>query len=220
MNGWERSTARASPKVMPPVAVGLPMGSMAARDTLVGINYFAGWWEELPNKWHGHGWTAQEPDWRPQHPERVPLLGNVPLEPAVGAGGDAGIPVASVAGDGAAAAEFHRIARRIIDDIAPPVNMAGCSARMLSLVSAAFDERDARAAEAAQANTNDPQPNLARGFDRLIRPFVDSLQAGAIVNKHGPADGCGDRASEQETQAHCGRVPLTFGTAISLTHRS
>jgi hypothetical protein len=46
-----------------------------ARETLVGINYFAGWWKELPNKWHGHGWTAQEPDWRPQHPERVPLLG-------------------------------------------------------------------------------------------------------------------------------------------------
>ena len=46
-----------------------------ARDTLVGVNYFAGWWEELPNKWHGHGWTAQEPDWRKQFPERVPLLG-------------------------------------------------------------------------------------------------------------------------------------------------
>ncbi len=47
----------------------------SARDTLVGINYFAGWWEELPNKWHGHGWTAQEADWRPEHPERVPVLG-------------------------------------------------------------------------------------------------------------------------------------------------
>ena len=44
-------------------------------DTLVGVNYFAGWWETLPNKWHGKGWNASEPDWRPQFPGRVPLLG-------------------------------------------------------------------------------------------------------------------------------------------------
>lgn len=43
--------------------------------TLVGVNYFAGWWEELPNKWHGQGWGINDPDWRPKHPERVPLLG-------------------------------------------------------------------------------------------------------------------------------------------------
>ena len=43
--------------------------------TLVGINYFAGWWKELPNKWHGQGWNANDPDWRPKYPERVPLLG-------------------------------------------------------------------------------------------------------------------------------------------------
>ncbi len=47
----------------------------AADDTLVGINYFAGWWREMPNKWHGQGWDVSAPDWRPQHPERVPLLG-------------------------------------------------------------------------------------------------------------------------------------------------
>jgi hypothetical protein len=44
-------------------------------DTLVGINYFAGWWKESPNKWHGQGWSVNDPDWRPKHPERVPLLG-------------------------------------------------------------------------------------------------------------------------------------------------
>lgn len=43
--------------------------------TLVGVNYFAGWWKELPNKWHGQGWNAKEPDWRPSNPSRVPLLG-------------------------------------------------------------------------------------------------------------------------------------------------
>lgn len=52
----------------------------AAERPLVGVNYFAGWWQELPNKWHGHGWTAQEPDWRPQHPERVPVTGEYNMQ--------------------------------------------------------------------------------------------------------------------------------------------
>ncbi len=42
---------------------------------LVGVNYFAGWWESLPNKWHGKGWSADEADWRPVYADRVPLLG-------------------------------------------------------------------------------------------------------------------------------------------------
>ena len=44
-------------------------------DILVGVNYFAGWWRELPNKWHGQGWKIGQPDWRPEFPERVPTLG-------------------------------------------------------------------------------------------------------------------------------------------------
>jgi ATP-binding protein involved in chromosome partitioning len=72
----------------------------------------------------------------------APLLGQVPLEPAVGAGGDSGTPVA-IDGDGPAAQVFRDIARRIIDDIAPPaspdgLDMAGCSARMLGAVEAAL----------------------------------------------------------------------------------
>ena len=42
----------------------------ACEQPLVGVNYFAGWWKELPNKWHGQGWNADQPDWRP---ERVHL---------------------------------------------------------------------------------------------------------------------------------------------------
>jgi ATP-binding protein involved in chromosome partitioning len=68
----------------------------------------------------------------------APLLGRIPLEPAVAAGGDAGAPV-SLEGIGPAADEFRRIARLIIDEVAPPTNMAGCSARMLSMVTAALD---------------------------------------------------------------------------------
>ncbi len=57
--------------------------SDASDRVLVGVNYFAGWWEALPNKWHGHGWTAQEPDWRPQFAERVPLLGEYNVQPTM-----------------------------------------------------------------------------------------------------------------------------------------
>ncbi len=83
----------------------------------------------------------------------APLLGSIPLEAAVARGGDAGRPVAlsnpsgpSSGGDhgcdaerSLAAAEFRRIAQLIATEVAPPVNMAGCSARMLAAVSAAFD---------------------------------------------------------------------------------
>jgi ATP-binding protein involved in chromosome partitioning len=74
----------------------------------------------------------------------APLLGQVPLEPAVAAGGDSGVPV-SLDGVGAAADVFRSIAERIATDIAPAVNMAGCSARMLDMVSAALDAADAPA---------------------------------------------------------------------------
>jgi ATP-binding protein involved in chromosome partitioning len=68
----------------------------------------------------------------------VPLLGQIPLEASVAAGGDAGVPV-SLDGVGAAADQFRAIARQIVDEVAPPTNMAGCSARMLSMVAAALD---------------------------------------------------------------------------------
>lgn len=74
----------------------------------------------------------------------APLVGRVPLEPAVAGGNDDGVPV-STAGDGAAAVEFRAIAERIATEILPPntgadVDMAGCSARLLDAVNAAFDD--------------------------------------------------------------------------------
>ena len=73
----------------------------------------------------------------------APLLGQVPLEPSVAAGNDAGAPVA-LHGKGPAADAFRAIARDIVDHIAPPkraaaVDMTGCSARLLDAVTAAFD---------------------------------------------------------------------------------
>ena len=73
----------------------------------------------------------------------MPLLGEVPLEPAVSAGGDDGTPVAL--GDGPAAEAFRAIADHIVDEAVPLAAMAGCSARMLDAAVAALDARDAEA---------------------------------------------------------------------------
>ena len=63
----------------------------------------------------------------------APLLGAIPIEPAVSAGGDAGMPVA-LSGTGPAAEMFRSIARTIASELAPvrteDIDMAGCSARL------------------------------------------------------------------------------------------
>jgi ATP-binding protein involved in chromosome partitioning len=66
----------------------------------------------------------------------APLLGSVPIEPAVATGSDAGMP--AVLGHGAAADAFRSIVRRIVDDAVPPMSMVGCTARMLEHVEAAL----------------------------------------------------------------------------------
>ena len=73
------------------------------------------------------------------HELGVPLLGAVPLEPAVGLGGDTGEPAALAgAGAGGAAAVFANIAERLVTDVAPPVEMSGCTARILHNVEVAL----------------------------------------------------------------------------------
>ena len=70
----------------------------------------------------------------------VPLLGQIPLEAAVSLGGDEGEPV--VLGEGPAADAFRAIADLILTEAIPPVEMAGCSARMLDAAVAALDALD------------------------------------------------------------------------------
>ncbi len=70
----------------------------------------------------------------------VPLLGQVPIEASVAAGGDTGEPV--VLGSGPAAEAFRAIADRILTEAIPPVEMASCSARMLDAAVAALDALD------------------------------------------------------------------------------
>ena len=64
----------------------------------------------------------------------APLIGQVPLEPAVSAANDAGMPLALAAPGCQAGEAFAAIGARIADELLPPVDMSGCSARMLAAV--------------------------------------------------------------------------------------
>ncbi len=69
----------------------------------------------------------------------APLLGRIPLEPAVSAGGDRGEPASL--GTGPVAAAFDALADAVIEAV-PVVEMQDCTARILELVNAAVAERD------------------------------------------------------------------------------
>jgi ATP-binding protein involved in chromosome partitioning len=74
------------------------------------------------------------------HDAGVPLLGQIPLEPTVADGGDTGRPIAL--GQGPAAEAFRALADTVLEEAVPPVEMAGCSARMLDAAAAALDDLD------------------------------------------------------------------------------
>jgi ATP-binding protein involved in chromosome partitioning len=64
----------------------------------------------------------------------VPLVARIPIDAEVSSGGDTGSPVALRAPAEPAGTEFHALAARIVDELLPPIEMAGCTARMLELV--------------------------------------------------------------------------------------
>ncbi|MGH9169352.1 MAG: Mrp/NBP35 family ATP-binding protein [Acidimicrobiales bacterium] len=66
----------------------------------------------------------------------VPLVGEIPIDASISSGGDAGEPVAL--GDGPSAVAFRDIAERVVTEVAPLVEMSGCSARMLERVEQAL----------------------------------------------------------------------------------
>jgi ATP-binding protein involved in chromosome partitioning len=70
----------------------------------------------------------------------VPLIGTVPIESAVALGGDEGSPIAL--GVGPAADAFRAIAQRIVDEVAPPTDLSGCTARLLGAVGDALAAHD------------------------------------------------------------------------------
>jgi ATP-binding protein involved in chromosome partitioning len=64
----------------------------------------------------------------------VPLVARIPIELGVSSGGDAGTPVALTDADGPAGRAFTELAARLVDELLPPIEMAGCTARLLDLV--------------------------------------------------------------------------------------
>jgi ATP-binding protein involved in chromosome partitioning len=78
----------------------------------------------------------------------APLLGRIPLEPAVSAGGDRGMPAAL--GTGPVAAAFAALADAVTEAV-PVVEMRDCTARLLELVDAAV-----RSEVPASAGTSPP----------------------------------------------------------------
>ena len=82
----------------------------------------------------------------------VPLLGQIPLEPLVSAGGDTGEP--EVLGTSPAAQAFRAIAELLVTEAVPPTELAGCSARMMDLAMQALEEADAAEATVDEA----PEP--------------------------------------------------------------
>jgi ATP-binding protein involved in chromosome partitioning len=59
----------------------------------------------------------------------VPLLGSIPLDAAVAAGGDSGLPVALDEPDSPAAAVYRDLVDVVVNEVAPPVEIAECSLR-------------------------------------------------------------------------------------------
>jgi ATP-binding protein involved in chromosome partitioning len=66
----------------------------------------------------------------------APLVGDVPIEPAVSTGGDSGRPVVLEDPDSPAARAFEEIARRVVEELLPLIEMAGCTARIFELAQA------------------------------------------------------------------------------------
>jgi ATP-binding protein involved in chromosome partitioning len=79
----------------------------------------------------------------------APLVASIPLAPAVSEGGDAGRPVAWAEPDSPAGAAFHDLAARVVEELLPPVEMAGCTARIFEMATANLAAVDAAKADQA-----------------------------------------------------------------------
>ncbi len=67
----------------------------------------------------------------------APLLARIPIDQQMATGGDQGEPV--VLGAGPAADALRDLVERVFTDVAPPIDMSGCSARIIEAVRAGVD---------------------------------------------------------------------------------
>jgi ATP-binding protein involved in chromosome partitioning len=73
----------------------------------------------------------------------APLVAQIPLEPAVSAGGDTGRPAALSPAGSPAATAFHSLAALVTTELLAPIEMSGCTARILDLAAANLAAKDA-----------------------------------------------------------------------------
>jgi ATP-binding protein involved in chromosome partitioning len=73
----------------------------------------------------------------------APLLATIPIEPAVAEGGDSGHPAVLATPASPAGAAFHTLAALVVDEILPPIEMGGCTARILDIATANLAALDA-----------------------------------------------------------------------------
>jgi ATP-binding protein involved in chromosome partitioning len=94
----------------------------------------------------------------------APLLAQIPLEPGVAAGGDTGSPLALAQPQSDAGKAFHLLAHRLATEIMPPVEMAGCTARIFAAANENLAALDAaKAEEAAAAGVGQGPPAVSGG---------------------------------------------------------
>jgi ATP-binding protein involved in chromosome partitioning len=74
----------------------------------------------------------------------VPVIGRIPLHPQMVASADAGEPVAGT-DVGPLADAFSMLAKRVSEDIAPVVDTASCTARLLDDIESALGPKNAEA---------------------------------------------------------------------------
>jgi ATP-binding protein involved in chromosome partitioning len=88
---------------------------------------------------------------------KAPLLAQIPLEPGVASGGDTGSPLALAEPQSPAGQAFHLLAHRLATEIMPPVEMAGCTARVFAAANANLAALDAaKAADEHEPGAGEP----------------------------------------------------------------
>jgi ATP-binding protein involved in chromosome partitioning len=86
----------------------------------------------------------------------APLLAQIPLEPGVAAGGDTGSPLALAEPASSAGQAFHLLAERVATEIMPPVEMAGCTARIFAAANANLAALDAAKGDGDKPEAGEP----------------------------------------------------------------
>ena len=120
----------------------------------------------------------------------APLVGLVPIETAVSEGGDHGRPVVLEAPDTASASAFTAIADRIVTELLPPVEMAGCTARIFDLAKKLGVTREQRTVFGEVAELYErTRPGYPDGLFDAVLEFGDlhagdrALEVGAGTGK-------------------------------------